>query len=254
MFNPSSLYLEFRMRSLLVLFIVSLLLPVTAGEVCYKVNGNDSCVKLCLHSEEAYLLFGEGGNETIPENATVSGECPHYINSNRQNMSTMHLEWNGDKGNDWLEFEFILNLVSFSDSETGAKHSWYLNNITYHRDSIGNYTLLRFLDFEIVSSDVYSYECSSDFRANLTNSSDYVIFSMKNYTVQAFNLNQTNFNFAPPDFCYKSGLPLYVPLIVGACLLVLLLVPLGVGGFFRLTPKLKKESQTAKYSRLKSDL
>ena len=188
-------------------------------------------------------------NQSIPQELEVLGMCPHVTKDQQHSMSTMRLRWDDKKES--LEFDFLLNLVTTGGSEMGAKHSWYLNNITYYQHTGAAFTLLAFLDDVIVSSDVYSFRCGSIFRANLTHGSDYVIFSMQNYTVQAFRLNETNFRFANPDFCYNSGLPFFIPLVTGVILLVLLLVPIGVGVVSRVL--VRKKDDTTRYSRLKSD-
>lgn len=237
---------------LLLCMIVSVFIACAqSANTCYSVTTNTSvtCVKVCLQNA---TILNPHSNLTIPSNASVNGSCPLAANSN-QNYSTLVLEWDSR----WFQFYFVLNLKRTGDQKVGTKHDWYLANITYsiiHSNltytSPGNY-------LSILTSDSFSYKCEYDFSVNLTetaNQNQSVRFSMNNYQMQGFGLEDTtNHTFLPPDVCLGPGVTYIVPLVVGLVLLAMVVTPFIVYLFFILYVKFVKPKEIMTYSLLHSD-
>ena len=215
-----------------VFILLQLSIYFVSADFCFSY-GNTSvpCVKLCFDSHNL-TLTSKHFNLTVPSNAAVKGICSKIVNG-KQNFSTLELTWSESGASDWLEFYFILNTRSTGQMEIGAKHDWYLSNVTYTRKDISSHSNRTYRSpssfLGIITSDVFSYECNK-FSVNLTDNSttnNYVILSMSNYIVQAFDLFN-NGTFSDPDHCLGPGFPFYVPLSIGCALLVLVSVPFVV--------------------------
>ena len=213
-----------------VFILIPLALSLASADDCFSVvNNSIPCVKLCFHDK--MMLTFNNSNMTVPNNASVDGICSKFANE-KQNFSQLELTWiDGSGRSDWLGFYFLINIRSTGEGQIGAKHNWYLSNITYTSNSSNSnrtYTSLGSY-LSILASDVFSYECET-FTANLTRDAatdNYVVLRMWNYRVQAFVLTESG-NFSDPDHCLGPGYPYYVPLSVGCALIVLVLIPFVV--------------------------
>ena len=223
---------------------------VQSADNCYSVASNTSvtCVKVCLQNP---TIFYPDTNLTFPSNASVNGICPVSANT-KQNYSQLILRWDDE----WFQFHFVLNLKSTGSQAVGARHDWYLANITYGSVH-SNYTYTSpGSHLSIITSDSFSYECGISFNVTLTEISNQnltVIYSMTRYQMQAFLLTENNGSFSTADVCLGPGLPYIVPLVTGLILLVMTVIPFVVYFTFVLCTKLVELRGVRSYSLLRSE-
>ena len=234
----------------LVCIIVSVFIAhVLSADNCYSVTTNTSTTCVMVRLQNATIM-SPNSIFSIPSNASVNGTCPIAANTN-QNYSTLLLGWDDH----WFQFYFVLNLKNTGSHAYGAKHDWYLANITYHithsnrtYTSPGEY-------LSIITSDSFSYECGYSFSVDLTETSNQnqtVRFSMSHYQMQGFKLESLNGTFSTPDVCLGPGVTYVVPLVAGIVLLGMVVAPFVVYLLFILYIKYFKSKEMT-YSLLYSD-
>ena len=218
--------------------------PTPTHSDCFQVNDTNgkACLKMLIYTMNI-TTFNTTTKKlstatALPLNVSsgilVYGSCPMTLPGGDFNVSSLVLKWSDNKVNYSLSFSFRFNLKAKKGINSDL-NEWYLSAVNYTNGTY-SYSIDTSKNATIDATSGKSYFCANELSLNMTPATPttsatkdtFAILYFSNYTVQAFDLGKTKYNFGDTINCVAAALPSYIPIIVGCSLAGLVLLVLVV--------------------------